>query len=480
MERASGILLPVSSIPNKYGFGCFSKEAYSFVDYLCNLGVKYWQILPLGIVDLVGSPYSSVSSFAGEPLYIDLLEFLSEQEIQSFGLNRELSFEEYRERKNKALKKVYDIFSQTIQLDDFVSENKSWIHDFSVYMAISNELKLGFSNFPAELKNKNSDETKQFIESHGFEINYQIFLQFLFFSQWEKLKTYANKKGVKIIGDVPIYCSLDSSDVYAEKENFLLDENDMPKFVSGVSGDYFNPDGQIWNNPLYDYKFMKSDNYAWWVKRLKFLSKLYDVVRIDHFRGFSTYFAIPYGDTNIKRGVWLEGPGMDIFKAFYANGIKNLILEDLGEYSNEAKILRKKTGLAGMKVLQFGFSGDSNNLNLPHLYEYNSVAYLGTHDNNTFVGFLSDYEQKERICKYFGISKFASNETVTKLAIEELLSTNSKLVILTMQDILFQGSEKRINTPGTNNGNWLYKLDENYRDSEYNKYLKQLIKLKNR
>ena len=480
MERGCGVLLPVSSIPNKYGFGCFSAEAYEFVDYLSDLGMKYWQILPLGIVDNVGSPYSSVSAFAGEPLYIDISEFLTKDELKFFELSNKLDFSEYRERKYKALKYCFSKLYYKTDIEKFIEENDSWIYDYAVYMVLKDELGVGFTKFPEEYKNTESPETIEFIKSHSEEIVYYIFLQYLFFKQWRELKAYANRKGVLIIGDVPIYCSMDSVDMYASKKNFLLNIKGMPTYISGVPGDYFNPEGQIWNNPLYDYEYMKKTKYNWWVHRLKHLSLWYDFIRIDHFRGFESFFAIPYKDETVKNGVWMKGPGMDVFEAFYANGIKNLILEDLGEFSYAARALRRRTGLAGMKVMQFAFDGNTKNTHLPHDYEKNSVAYLGTHDNDTFVGFLSNTEQREKFCEYFGIDKNSSKETITKIAIEGLLSTNSNVCILSMQDILFEGSEARINTPGTDKGNWIYKLNPKYQESDYNKYLKQLIKLKNR
>lgn len=480
MERGCGVLLPVSSIPNEYGFGCFSAEAYEFVDYLSDLGMKYWQILPLGIVDSEGSPYSSVSAFAGEPLYIDIERILSKDEIAVFGLNKNLSFSEYRTRKMKALRYCFSKLYYNTNIDDFIKENDNWIYDYAVYMVLKDELGVGFTKFPDEYKDNNSPETIEFIKLHSEEIVYYIFLQYLFSSQWCELKNYANRKGISIIGDVPIYCAMDSVDMYASKKNFMLNDKGLPTYISGVPGDYFNPEGQIWNNPLYDYDYMKKTGYDWWVHRLKHLTLWYDFIRIDHFRGFESFFAIPYKDKTVKNGAWMKGPGMDIFEAFYANGIKNLILEDLGEFSYAARALRRRTGLAGMKVLQFAFDGNTKNTHLPHDYEKNSVAYLGTHDNDTFVGFLSNSDQKEKFCDYFRISRNSSRETVTKLAIEDLLSTNSNVCILTMQDILFEGSEARINTPGTSKGNWIYKLDPNYEQSEYGKYLKQLIKLKNR
>ena len=480
MKRGCGVLLPVSSIPNKYGFGCFSQEAYDFVDYLEELGMKYWQILPLGIVDDEGSPYSSVSAFAGEPLYIDIEKFLNKEEIEFFGLSENLTFPEYREKKLQALKYCFSKLYYKTNIDKFIEENDSWIYDYAVYMVLKDELGVGFTGFPEEYRKNDSPETIEFIKEHSEEIVYYIFLQYLFFKQWSELKAYANRKGVLIIGDVPIYCSMDSVDMYASKKNFMLKENGMPTYISGVPGDYFNPDGQIWNNPLYDYDYMKQTSYKWWVGRLKHLTQWYDFIRIDHFRDLESFFAIPYMEETVENGVWMKGPGMDIFEAFYANGIKNLILEDLGEFSYAARALRRRTGLAGMKVMQFAFDGNTKNTHLPHTYEKNSVAYLGTHDNDTFVGFLNDKEQKELFCNYYGVSKTTSNEFITKIAIENLLSTNSNVCVLTMQDILFEDSEYRINTPGTSEGNWIYKLKPNYRQSEYNKYLKQLIKIKNR
>ena len=480
MERGCGILLPISSLPNKYGFGCFSQEAYDFVDYLEELGMKYWQILPLGIVDGEGSPYSSVSAFAGEPLYIDIEEILDKNEISFYNFDQNLSFEDYRKKKMQALKYVFSKLYYTTNIDDFIEEHESWIYDYAIYMVLKDELGVAYTQFPKEFKDTSSFETIEFVKTHSEEIVYYIFLQYLFFKQWKELKDYANSKGISIIGDVPIYCAMDSVDMYSSGENFMLDQNGIPTYISGVPGDYFAPEGQIWGNPLYDYDYMKRTKYAWWVKRLKHLSRLYDFIRIDHFRGLESFFAIPYGDKNVKNGVWVKGPGMDIFESFYSNGIKNLILEDLGEISFAVRALRRRTGLAGMKVMQFAFDGDSKNTHLPHEYEKNSVAYLGTHDNDTFMGFLRDVEAKQRLCKYLHLPHDVSNLIVTRMAIENLLSTNSNVCILTMQDILCEGSKSRINTPGTSSGNWTYRLKPNYRSNVYNQYLIQLIKNKNR
>lgn len=480
MERGCGILLPISALNNKYGFGCFSKEAYDFVDFISDLGMKYWQILPLGIVDEVGSPYSSVSAFAGEPLYIDIEQYLNKEELEFYKLSENLSFTDYRERKMEALRYIFNKLYYSTNIDRFIEENENWVYDYAVYMVLKDELKCTFVDFPEEYKNIDSKETIDFIESHSEQIIFYIFLQYLFFKQWRELKGYANLKSIKIIGDVPIYCALDSADVYASSNIFLLDENKRPTFVSGVPGDYFNPDGQIWNNPLYDYAYMKKNNYEWWVERLKHVSKFYDYVRIDHFRGFESYFAVPYGETTIKNGKWHKGPGIEIFDEFKKNGINNLILEDLGDISDDVRNLKKQTRLAGMKVIQFAFDGDYKNTHLPHEYEKNCVAYLGTHDNDTFMGFLKNIRAKQRICSYLHLPQYVDNKIVTRMAIENLISTNANVCILTMQDILCEDSDCRINTPGTSRGNWMYRLKRNYQDDRYCEYLKILIKNKNR
>lgn len=480
MERGCGILLPISSLVNKYGFGCFSKEAYEFVDFMSEIGIKYWQILPLGMVDKSGSPYSSVSAFAGEPLYIDIEEYLNADEIDFYKLSENLSFSDYKKRKMEALRYLFKKLYLSTNIDEFIEENEDWVYDYAIYMVLRDELDCTYVDFPDCYKDTESKETIDFIQTHSEDIIYYLFLQYLFFKQWKELKEYANSLGIKIIGDVPIYCALDSADVYSNSDIFMLDENKIPTYVSGVPGDYFNPEGQIWNNPLYNYDYLKKTKYEWWVQRLKHASLLYDFVRIDHFRGFESFFKVPYGEETIKNGKWQKGPGIDIFNEFKKNHITNLILEDLGDISDDVRRLRKQTGIAGMKVMQFAFDGDYKNTHLPHEYEKNSVAYLGTHDNDTFIGFLKSKGAKYRICSYLHLPPEVDNKIVTRMAIENLVSTNSDVCILTMQDLLCEDSDQRINTPGTSKGNWEYKLKKTYRQHKYYDYLKELIKNKNR
>ena len=277
-----------------------------------------------------------------------------------------------------------------------------------------------------------------------------------------------------------IYLSEDSADVWAWPELFNLDKNGCKTECAGVPPDYFSEEGQHWGNPTYNWDAIKQQNFGWWIERLKHSFAMFDHVRLDHFRAFESYFAVPFGDKDVKRGKWKRGPGIEIFNKFKENDINNLILEDLGDISDEVRALRKQTELAGMKVMQFAFDGDSKNLHLPHDYEKNSVAYLGTHDNDTFMSFLKDKKMKDRFCEYLHLPKNTPNDIVTKMAIENLISTNSVVCVLTMQDILCEGSECRINTPGTDKGNWEYRLKPTYKEGRYYEYLKQLIKNKNR
>ena len=306
MKRGCGVLLPISSLPNKYGFGCFSREAFEFVDYLHEMGMKYWQVLPLGPVDSCGSPYSSVSSFAGEPCYIDIEKILNKEEIEFYKLSDTLDFSEYQKRKMEALRYVFSKLYYITNIDKFIEEHESWVYDYAVYMVLKDYVGKGFTDFPPEYQDTESPETIEFIKSHSEEIVFYIFLQYLFFKQWDEVKTYANSKGIEIIGDIPIYCAMDSTDMYSSRKVFMLDDKGKPTYISGVPGDYFAPEGQIWNNPLYDYEFLKKTKYAWWVHRIKHISKLYDWIRIDHFRGLETFFAIPYGENKIGRGTRLN------------------------------------------------------------------------------------------------------------------------------------------------------------------------------
>ena len=409
--RASGILMGISSIPSKYGIGCFSKEAYDFVDQLEKAGQQYWQILPLGPTGYGDSPYQSVSTFAGNPYFIDLeelikKELLTKEECEACDWGGSESYVDYEKMylsRYKLLRKAYEKADLKTNPDyaEFLKEEKDWLQDYCLFMAIKNEQKgICWIDWPEELKDRHSKAVKEAEKELAEEIEFYRFQQYCFTTQWRKLKAYANKKGISIIGDVPIYVALDSSDAWANPEMLQFDEDYDPKAVAGCPPDAFSATGQLWGNPLYDWKALKKDGYGWWVQRMTHCMELYDVVRIDHFRGFDEYYAIPYGDKTAERGKWEKGPGMDLFHTLDKK-IKDLrvIAEDLGFLTESVLEMLKESGYPGMKVLEFAFdSRDSGCANdyLPHNYPVNSVAYTGTHDNETIVGWWSSITKDEQ------------------------------------------------------------------------------------
>lgn len=387
--------------------GNFSRSAFDFVDFLARSGVKYWQILAAGPTGAGDSPYSPLSVFAGNPKFID---------------------------KSRAVK-------DEAGLKVFKKENKYWLESFVTFME------------------KNEPKT-----DHAL-------LQFQYFSQWTELRKYANDKGIKIIGDMPIYTAVDSADVFGFKEQFDFEG------VAGVPPDYFSETGQLWGNPLYNWKQMTRDKYKWWIARMKHMALLYDIVRIDHFRAFDTYYKIPAGCNDAKKGAWLKGPGMKIFKAIEAV-VPNLeiILEDLGDLTKSVIDLRDQTGFPGMKVMQFGFDGSDVNEHLPNNYPKNCVGYMGTHDNDTFVGFIKSAPKQTRefIDKYLSSESVAAKD-VTRLAIENIMQSRADTVILSIQDLLFQDSSHRMNTPGYAFGQWKYRIAAKDLSANLGEYLHMLI-----
>lgn len=438
----------ITSLPSEQGAGCFDKHAYEFVDWLAQAGCKYWQVLGFNPTDAGGSPYSPLSVFAGNPNFIDLGQFYGEAELlkdKSTQINKtKLLFDIYRKGYDKSA------------LAQFVKENNYWIESYATYMA---------KNTP-DLPNIETDL-----------INFYIFEQMIFFEQWVKLKNYANGKGIQIIGDVPIYPAMDSADVFAFPNQFQLNSKGIPDAVAGVPPDYFNSEGQMWGNPLYNFAKMKQDKYKWWRERIKVTAKMFDVLRIDHFRAFESYYKIPAGAQSAKEGKWSKGPGMEIFNAIekVSPGVW-FILEDLGDITEQVRKLRDDTGFPGMRVMQFGFDGNFDNEHLPHNYIKNCVAYLGTHDNNTMAGFVqgADETTRKNIDGYLQSYRLNPKDT-TRLAIEKILGSNADVVVLSIQDLLQQGSEARMNVPGVSGGNWKYALNEGELTEGLAKYLKMLL-----
>ncbi len=481
MERGCGLLVHITSLKDDYDYGCFSGEAFSFVDFLKKANQKYWQVLPLNPVDKFGSPYCNSSLFAIDPMHICLDEFLSKSEQEKKGLKKGLSLEDYKRKKIKILKRIFLKNKKSAKQIAFERENKFWLDDYASYMALTDVFSCDYSLFPKEYKNKNSKLTKKLINDEKETVNFYKFLQFVAFKQWKAIKGYANKCGIKIIGDMPFYPSVDSDIVWAHPNLFQMQNNKLD-FVSGVPGDYFNKDGQIWNTPVYHVKNIKAENYEFLINRFKHLSGIFDYVRIDHFRGYESFFKIPQEKPFAKFGKWEKGAGIELFKKLKENGLTNLIAEDLGQIDEKVVTLKNKTGYPGMKVYQFGFDGNPSNPHLPFMYEKNSVAYLGTHDNDTFCGFLkAESEQtKELILKNLNLYENATINQICYSALDLMLSSNANVVILLPQDILCQGSKYRINKPGSTENNWKYELPKKFYSKSVIDYLTHAVMLYNR
>ena len=474
MMRASGILLPVSSLPSKYGIGCFSAEAYEFVDQLVRAGQKYWQILPLGPTGYGDSPYQSFSTFAGNPYFIDLEAFvkagyLEESDCENCDWGGSESYVDYEKIYNsrfRLLRKAFENYDceGDPEYQKFVEENAAWLEDYSLYMAIKDSLNgISWIEWPKELKNREKDALAEAGEKLAKEVGFYCFQQYCFFKQWTELKTYANEKGVEIIGDVPIYVAFDSADAWAQPELFQFDENNLPVGVAGCPPDAFSATGQLWGNPLYDWEYHKKTGYAWWTRRMANCMKLYDVVRIDHFRGFDEYFSIPYGAENAIGGHWEKGPGIELFrKVEQVLGWKQVIAEDLGYVTDSVRQLVHDSGFPGMKVLEFAFdSRDSGCANdyLPHNYPENSVAYTGTHDNETIAGWWKSITVKERkLARDYLCDNWTPDKDLYKCFISMVMRSSAKLCVIPMQDYMGLDNSCRMNQPSTVGKNWKWRI----------------------
>ena len=467
--RTNGILLPIFSLPSKGGIGTFGKEAYRFVDFLEKSNQTWWQILPLNPTNYGDSPYQSFSSYAGNPYFIDpelLIEdgLLSIEEFESFDFGSNGSRVDYGklyENRIKMLKLCFGRFKENKAYKDFVKENGFWLNDYALFMSVKNANgDVAWENWDESLRVREGKALEKAKKDYAENIKFYCFVQFMFAKQWRALKTYANGKGIKIIGDIPIYVAYDSADVWSDTEQFQLDEDLKPKAVAGCPPDAFSDDGQLWGNPLYDWKKMKSDGFAWWKRRIKYVLSLYDCVRIDHFRGFESYYSVPYGDSTAANGKWVKGPDIALFKALEAELGKNLpiIAEDLGFLTDAVLKMLKKSGYPGMKVLQFAFSTEKESDYLPHNFGTNCVVYTGTHDNDTINGWAKNNDEDEVALaeKYLNCKRDNSfNWAMMKAAMSSVADT----CILMMQDIIGLGEEGRINTPSTVGNNWTWRID---------------------
>lgn len=472
--RKSGILLPIFSLPSSYGIGCFDKEAYQFVDKLAEAKQTYWQILPLGLTGYGDSPYQSFSTYAGNPYFIDLNElcekgWLSKDLLPVYETNTlEINYTHIYNTRYKLLKSAY-LNSDIKENKNFIqwcNEESWWLDDYALFMAIKDHYNgISWNHWPKELRLRDKLALEMICEELMDKIEYYQFLQYVFWNQWNSLKQYANSKGIQIIGDIPIYVAFDSADVWANPELFQLDENRNPSAVAGCPPDGFSADGQLWGNPLYRWNAHKEQNYAWWVSRMKYCAKKYDVVRIDHFRGFDEYYSIPYGETTARNGHWEKGPGYDLFESIENQlGELNVIAEDLGFVTESMKKLVEDCGYPGMKVFQFAFdSRDENNalLYLPENYTSNSVVYPGTHDNETMMGWLSSIKSEEKqTLKQYLKTNTKNDEELLDICIETIMHSVSDICIIPMQDWLKLDNSSRINTPSTLGTNWKWRMNK--------------------
>ena len=467
--RNCGVLLPVSSLPSKYGIGGFSKEAYDFVDFLAKAGQTYWQILPLGPTGYGDSPYQSFSTFAGNPYYISLEKLIEEglltakecEAEDSYDSENYVNYEKIYFTRFKLLKKAFDRadINEDNSYQRFVKENEAWLKDYASYMAIKDSLGgISWIEWDEDIRLRKPEAMARYQKELAEEISFYCFQQYLFAKQWKELKAYANKKNVKIIGDIPIYVAFDSADTWANPELFQLDEKNIPIAVAGCPPDAFSATGQLWGNPLYRWDYHEETGFAWWIRRMEYCFRLYDMVRIDHFRGFDEYWAIPYGDETAEFGEWKKGPGYALFAEMKKQlGNRPVIAEDLGFLTPSVLKLVKKTGYPGMKILQFAFDSREESDYLPHNYTNNSVVYTGTHDNDTVNGWIPAMNRKDLAFakKYAGVR---STKDLCPALIKMALASVSDTAIIPLQDYLELGSEARINTPSTLGNNWHWRV----------------------
>ena len=520
MEKGSGILMHISSLPSRHGIGTFGKEAHAFVKFLAASGQKYWQMLPLNPTSYGDSPYQSFSAFALNPYFIDLDDlvkegFLTKKEVIKIrgGSNKHYVdygkiYEERFDILRLAYSRAWPVLEEKI--NKFYHKNRYWLEDYACFMLLK-QMHGGksFQEWKRDYRLHKKSAIKKAKEANMDEYRFWIYLQYEAYYQYGKLKKHANRRGIKIIGDMPIYVSLDSADVWGHPKLFLLDQNRRPTKVAGVPPDFFSVTGQLWGNPIYDWKKNKDTNYYWWRKRVSAMAKICDCVRIDHFRGFESYWSIPFGEKTAVNGEWVKGPGYDLFEHLKPVCKKiEIIAEDLGVITKEVKELKDKTGFPGMKLMQFAFGDYDRHLAgiyydddpneaggvdlsmcksprevkeaklknpfLPHNFEKNCIAYLGTHDNDVMTNFIQEHpDQKAAMKDYLCIWR---DEDILDTMIGALMRSNANVVIFTPQDLLHMDKYSRINTPGVAVGNWQFRIDKKALSKEFSHHLLVMTK----
>lgn len=492
MKRTAGILLPITSLPSRYGIGCFSKSAYDFIDWLKEAGQTYWQILPLGPTSYGDSPYQSFSTFAGNPYFISLETLIAEgvltrEECQSADFGDTPDDIQYEKMYRGRYPLLYKAYERSHICDDpdyqrFTEENDWWLSDYALFMAVKDQFDgSSWDKWPEDIRLRKQSAMEEFRISLHREIEFHQYMQFKFFEQWNALKAYANKNGIRFIGDIPIYVAMDSADTWAHPELFQLDSDNVPLAVAGCPPDGFSADGQLWGNPLYRWDYHRDTGYEWWITRLSCCFRMYDVLRIDHFRGFDEYYSIPYGDKSAVNGHWEKGPGIGLFRRMKERlGIQEVIAEDLGYVTDSVRQLVKDSGFPGMKVLEFAFdSRDTGSANdyLPHNYDANSVAYTGTHDNETIAGwFCSITEEEQQLARDYLCDHHTPENLLYRSFISLVMLSSAKICIIPMQDYLGLGNECRTNKPSTVGNNWRWRLTRSDLTEELKEEIRTMTK----
>ncbi len=492
MERSSGILLHISSLPNRYGIGTMGPEAFEFIDFLEETNQHLWQILPLGPTGYGNSPYQSFSVFAGNVLLISLVKLVEEGLIREVDLQDmpklpegKVEYDLVQLGKTALLEKAHHVFIE--QFDRwkdpyraFLDEHGWWLNDFCLFKAIKNEEEdLCWNQWEEGLKHRESRALEAAFRKYSDEVEFQRFIQFIFFRQWFQLKSYANEKGIRILGDLPLYIAMDSSDVWANPDLFMLDDEGQMQFSAGVPPDLFSATGQFWGCPVYDWNRLAERNYDWWIARFHFNLRLFDMVRIDHFRGMESFWSIPAEEETAINGTWVTARGAALLGILKQQiGELPLIAEDLGVITPEVEKLRDDFGLPGMKVLQFAYGTDEKNTYLPHNYNLNFAVYTGTHDNDTTIGWIKSITKKERknLMKYFNTDW----RHMHLCLIEAAWASVAIIAIIPMQDLLELDNKGRMNTPGTIGGNWEWRFDWHMLKRRQKNFLKKITKKYNR
>lgn len=489
MKRQCGILFPVFSLPSAFGIGCFSKEAYDFIDFLSRSGQSYWQVLPLGPTGFGDSPYQPVSAFAGNQNYVDLRTLideglLNEDAVRSLDFGRDQERVDYGAlytNRGKALRMAYQKFrerllsssgAQTLsekslyeRYEEFCEKESYWLEDYCLYCALKEKFEgKSWLDWDDDFRNRKKEALDKARKELKDEIAFFCFVQFAFFTQWEKLHCYARERGIQFIGDVPFYVSMDSADTWSHPEVFKFDRDRRPEYIAGCPPDAFSKTGQLWGNPVYAWEKERKNHYSWWIERIRANAALFDILRIDHFHGFASYYEIPYGEETAEKGTMKKGPGMDFFREMKESlGDIPMIAEDLGTITPENEKLLKDSGYPGMKVLQYAFDGSESSWYLTYQHPFHCVVYTGTHDNTTILDWVEHASNHDRdFARKFIHSENTDYGTFVWDFIREAYRSPADTCIVPLQDYLVKGREARINTPGSQGSNWQWRLPPNY------------------